>query len=212
MPSIAAGDGWTIALIAAVTLALTLTAPIYGLLVSALVLPLAATIAAASGITGLSIGDVVVTAFLAGWLVRRGRDHPGPRVAAAAVGWLLAAALVVRLGVAGGARAAEGILLVAATTSLFRRHPALSVALPNVLAGSAAAAALWSVPFGRQTAADAGYFAMVGCLALGMAMRGRRYGRAIWGTAAAGCGCRHRADRSRTRPTRARSASSRSAC
>ena len=185
MPSGVAGDGWTIALIAAVTLALTCTAPIYGLLLSAFVVPLGAAIAEASGITTFGIGDVVLAAFLAGWWVRRDRDRPGPRVAAAAAGWLLAAALVARLGLAGGARAAAGIALVAATLSLFRRHPALAVTLPKALVAAAALAALSSVPFGHRPLVDGGNCAMAGCLALGMAVRDGGYRRAIWAAAAA---------------------------
>jgi hypothetical protein len=185
MPSIAAGDGWTIALIAAVTLALTLTAPVYGLLLSGFVMPLEAALTGASGITTFSIGDVIVAAFLAGWLVRRDRDRPGPRVAAAAAGWLLAGALVARLGLAGGVRAAAGIALVAATLSLFRQHPALSIALPKALVASAALAVLSSVPFGHHALVDGGNSAMAGCLALGMAVRDGGYRRAIWAAAAA---------------------------
>ena len=187
MPSIAAVDGWTIALIAAVTLAISLAAPLYGLLLTAATVPLEP-LAAAIGLTGVSIADVVVAAFLAGWLLRRLPHRPGPGVAAAAVGWLLAAALVARLGVAEGARAIAGILLVAATTSLFRRRPALSVTLPTVLVASAAIAAMSDVLFGRMPAAGRGYLAMAGCLALGMALRDGGYRRAIWIVAAATVG------------------------
>ncbi len=177
-----------IALIAAATLALTLTAPIYGLVLSAFVVPLAPAIAAAAGITGFSIGDVVLTTFLAGWLGRRDRDRPGPRVAAAAVGWLLAIALVARLGLVGGARAAEGIALVATTMSLFRRHPALSVTLPKALVASATLAAWSSVAFAHNPLVDGGNCAMAGCLAFGMAVRAGGYRRVIWAAAAAAGG------------------------
>jgi hypothetical protein len=83
-------------------------------------------------------------------------------VAAAAVGWLLAAALVARLGFAGGARAAEGIALVAATLSLFRRHPALAVMLPKALVAAAVLTAFSSVAFGRGAPVDGGHCAMAG--------------------------------------------------
>jgi hypothetical protein len=106
-------------------------------------------------------------------------------VAAAPVGWLLAAALVARLGVAGGARASEGIALVAATLSLFRRHPALAVTLPKALVAAAALAALSSVAFAHGAPLDGGHCAMAGCLALGMAARDGGYRRAIWIAAAA---------------------------
>ena len=108
-----------------------------------------------------------------------------------------------RIGFVDGARLLEGIGLVVATVMLFRRHPALSVTLPQVLTGSASVAALSSVllwrgigsaaaleRYGRigyrvsghvaDVNAAGSYFAMIACLALGMALRDRGYRRAIW--------------------------------
>ena len=50
-----------------------------------------------------------------------------------------------RIGFVDGARLLEGIGLVVATVMLFRRHPALSVTLPQALTASASVAALSSV-------------------------------------------------------------------
>ena len=108
-----------------------------------------------------------------------------------------------RIGFVDGARLLEGIGLVVATVMLFRRHPALSVTLPQALTASASVAALSSVLLwrgvGSATAlerygrigyrvsahvadvnAAGSYFGMIVCLALGMAMRDRGYRRAIW--------------------------------
>ena len=180
---------WPIKLSIAATLGVSLAAPIRGLLlvaalapVSDLIAPMIRSIAPMMRATDVSVGEALVVAFLAGWLLRRLPDRGGPRVAAPAAGWLLAAAVVARLGFIGGARVAEGLALVVATTMLFRREPALSVTLPVALAASAALTLLSSALFrgGAVAAADAGYVAMIGCLALGVAMRGRGYRRAIW--------------------------------
>ena len=114
-----------------------------------------------------------------------------------------------RLGVVDAARLLEGIGLAAATVMLFRRHPSLSMSLPRALTASAAAAALSSVLLWRgigspdaleryrligyrvsghvpDVNAAGSYFAMIACLALGMALRERAYRRAVWlGLAAA---------------------------
>jgi O-antigen ligase len=108
-----------------------------------------------------------------------------------------------RIGVVDGARLLEGMGLAAATVALFRQRPSLSKTLPAAIATSAAAAALSSVLLWRgigspealeryrligyrvsgQVAdvnAAGSYFAMVACLALGMAWRERASRRAIW--------------------------------
>ena len=108
-----------------------------------------------------------------------------------------------RIGFIDGARLLEGLGLVAATVMLFRRHPALAVTLPQALTASASVAALSSVllwrgvgsataleRFGRigyrvsghvaDVNAAGSYFAMIVCLALGMAMRDRGYRRVMW--------------------------------
>ena len=114
-----------------------------------------------------------------------------------------------RIGVVDAARLLEGIGLAAATVMLFRQYPSLSLSLPGALAASAAAAALSSVLLWRgigspdaleryrligyrvsghvpDVNAAGSYFAMIACLALGMALRERAYRRAVWlGLAAA---------------------------
>ena len=108
-----------------------------------------------------------------------------------------------RIGVVDAARLLEGIGLAAATVMLFRQHPSMSRTLPAALAASAATAALSSVLLWRgigspealeryrligyrvsghvpDVNAAGSYFAMIACLALGMAWRERAYRRAIW--------------------------------
>jgi O-antigen ligase len=108
-----------------------------------------------------------------------------------------------RLGLVDGARLLEGLGLVVATIMLLRQRPALAVTLPAVLATSAAAGAIASVLLWRGIGSASGlarferlgyrisalvvdlnaagsYFAMMICLALGMAVRARGYRRAIW--------------------------------
>jgi O-antigen ligase len=113
------------------------------------------------------------------------------------------------IGVVEGARLLEGVALVAATVMIFRRQPALATTLPLALGGSATAAALSSVMLSRgigtavalaqqrliggrfgglvgDVNAAGSYFAMMLCLALGMAVRERDRIRALWcGLAAA---------------------------
>ena len=108
-----------------------------------------------------------------------------------------------RIGVVDAARLLEGLGLAAATVMLFRQHPSLSMSLPGALTASAATAALSSVLLWRgigspealeryrligyrvsghvpDVNAAGSYFAMIACLALGMAFRERLYRRAIW--------------------------------
>ncbi|MGH9142491.1 MAG: O-antigen ligase family protein [Vicinamibacterales bacterium] len=116
-----------------------------------------------------------------------------------------------RIGVVDGARLLEGFGLAAATLMLFRQRPSLSVTLPAVLTASAAVAAASGVLVWRGAAsayalerygrlgyrisahvsdvnAAGSYFAMLMCLALGMAMRDRGYRRAAWCAMAAASG------------------------
>ena len=79
--------------IAAVTLGVTLVSPAYGLLLTAAIVPLGELIAASIGATNFRISEVVVLAFLTGWLLRWMPDRRGPRVAAPAAGWLFAIAV-----------------------------------------------------------------------------------------------------------------------
>jgi O-antigen ligase len=79
--------------IAAVTLGVTLVSPVHGLLLTAAIAPFGELIAASIGATNFRISEVVVLAFLTGWLLRWMPDRRGPRVAAAAAGWLFAIAV-----------------------------------------------------------------------------------------------------------------------
>jgi O-antigen ligase len=111
--------------------------------------------------------------------------------------------IVDRIGVVPGARLLEGIGLAAATVILFRLKPSLSVTLPLALAGSAALAALSSVLLWRGIGSAAAlerykligyrvsghvgdvnaagsYFAMMACLALGMAVHHHGRRRGVW--------------------------------
>ena len=227
--------GWPTKMVIALALAVSLAAPAHGLLLIAIVAPLGQLIAPLIGATNFRIGEAVVLAFLAGWLLRASPDRQGPRLPAGALGWLLAAAIVAsvagaawqlagypgelagvfdqiahlyffvgdRIGVVDGARLLEGIGLAAAAVMLFRQHPSISRTLPAALAASAALASLSSVLLWRGIGSPAAleryrligyrvsghvtdvnaagsYFAMIACLALGMAWRERAYRRAIW--------------------------------
>jgi O-antigen ligase len=227
--------GWPTKMVIALALAVSLAAPVYGLLLIAIVAPLGQLVAPLIDATNFRISEAVVLAFLGGWLLRASPDRRGPRLSAGALGWLLAAAIVAsvagaawqlvrypgelagvfdqiahlyffigdRIGVVDGARLLEGIGLAAATVMLFRQHPSMSRTLPAALAASAALAALSSVLLWRGIGSPAAleryrligyrvsghvtdvnaagsYFAMIACLALGMAWRERAYRRAIW--------------------------------
>ncbi len=114
-------------------------------------------------------------------------------------------------GISDAARMLEGFALVAAAMELFRRRPSLARSLPVALALSATAAAVTSVllSFGvgpqRILAREAiiGYrfaahvidlnaagshFAMILCLALGVALRERGRSRGLWIAAAVASG------------------------
>jgi O-antigen ligase len=108
-----------------------------------------------------------------------------------------------RIGAISAVRLLEGIGLLSATVTLFRRNPSLAVRLPLVLAGSAAVAVISSVllwygvgsasaleRFARNgyrvsghvadVNAAGSYFAMIACLAVGMGVRARGLGRPLW--------------------------------
>jgi O-antigen ligase len=114
-------------------------------------------------------------------------------------------------GISDCARMLEGFAIVGATLELFRRRPGLAKSLPVALALSAIAAAgtsilLWFGIGPRQILAReavigyrfsahvldlnaaGSHFAMVLCLALGIAMRERGRRRAFWIAAALACG------------------------
>src|SRR5258706_16325806 len=79
--------------VAALTLGVTLVSPPTGLLLTAAIAPFGELIAAAIGATNFRVSEVVVLAFLSGWLLRWPPDRRGPRVAAPTAGWLLAIAV-----------------------------------------------------------------------------------------------------------------------
>ena len=85
--------------IAAVTLGVTLISPVHGLLLTAAIAPFGELLAASIGATNFRISEVVVLAFLTGWLLRWLPDRRGPRVAAPAAGWLFA--ITVAASIAG---------------------------------------------------------------------------------------------------------------
>jgi O-antigen ligase len=146
---------------------------------------------------------VAIAASIAG-LAWRLRSDPG--ALSASLDQLVHAYYLVvgdAIGLADGARLLEGLALVAATLTLFRREPRLSVTLPAALIASASIAALSSVLLWRgigsalalqlydrigyrvsahiaDVNASGSYFAMMLCLALGMAARARGRSRALW--------------------------------
>ncbi len=92
-PIVIANVDWPIKLGVGITLAVTLLNPVYGLLGVAVFAPLADLLAPFIGVRDFRIGEAVVVTFLAGWLLRPFADRRGPRVAAPAAAWLLAAAI-----------------------------------------------------------------------------------------------------------------------
>jgi O-antigen ligase len=86
--------GPAIRLVAAATLGLSFVSPVHGLLLVATLAPIGRLVAMLIGAGEFRIGEVMVLAFLVGWLLRTRPDRPGPRVTAASAGWLFAAAVV----------------------------------------------------------------------------------------------------------------------
>lgn len=225
--------GWRIKLIIGVVFGVTLAAPAGGLLLAAALAPLGRLIAEVADPNIFRMGEAIVLAFLAGWLLRGDADRPGPRVPAPVIAGLFAVTIVAsmaglawqlkqrrgalaeafadRIGFIDGARLLEGLALAAATVTLFRQRPALSVTLPAALAGSASVAAVSSVLLWRGIApaeilqrhtlgtsgisahvadvnAAGSYFALVLCLALGMTVQAHPRHRVAWGAASIACG------------------------
>jgi O-antigen ligase len=108
-----------------------------------------------------------------------------------------------RLGFVDGVRLLEGLGLTAATVMALRQRPRLALTLPAALTSSATVAACSSILLWRGTGpaaalerygragyrvsahvldvnAAGSYFAMIMCLAIGMAARDRGYRRAMW--------------------------------
>ena len=120
-------------------------------------------------------------------------DRSGPRVAAPIAGWLFCALVAASFvgagyqpeGFAAAARHILSLALTAATVRLFRRHPQLSIDLPKALTAAGCVSALlivvgtWSI----DLRASAACFALVACLAGGMAPRARGRARLAWTTA-----------------------------
>jgi len=96
---------WTTKLLIGSVLAAALVSPSHGLLGVALVTPLGHLLETSLGLEPFRIGEAVVMAFLAGWLVRPWPAASGPRVPAAA-GWFLAAIVVASVGVQAWSAAA----------------------------------------------------------------------------------------------------------
>ena len=139
------------------------------------------------------------------------RAYPGELSSVLDRLWHLYFFILDPIGVVDGAPMIEGLGLAVATVMLFRRRPQLAVTLPIALATSASIAALssvllwrgigWTASLARykligyrvsghvgDVNAAGSYFAMMVCLALGMALRARGRRRAIWLAAAATIG------------------------
>jgi O-antigen ligase len=80
--------------VGAVTLGVSLVSPAGGLLLVTAVTPFGQMIATAMGADDFRIGEVIVLAFLTGWLLRALPDRHGPRAAAPWAGWLFAVTIV----------------------------------------------------------------------------------------------------------------------
>jgi len=83
--------GPAIRLIAATALLVSFASPVHGLILVAAFAPIGRLVAMVIGAGEFRIGEVLVLAFFAGWLLRTRADRPGPMVPAATAGWLFAA-------------------------------------------------------------------------------------------------------------------------
>jgi len=92
--SLAFNIGWPTKLVIAATLALSIAAPVEGLLLTAAVAPLGQLAAAFIRDPNFRIGEAMVVAFLLGWLSRPHPDRRGPRVPASSAAWLFACAVL----------------------------------------------------------------------------------------------------------------------
>jgi O-antigen ligase len=88
---------WQVKLLIASVFTWTLISPAGGFLAALAIAPLGQLIAALKGPAFFRIGEAVVLAFIAGWLLRSQPDRQGPRVAGV-VGWLLALTVAVSVG------------------------------------------------------------------------------------------------------------------
>jgi len=155
-------------------LAVSITSPYTGLLAVAAVVPLADYIGIMLNLGSYRLGEALLIAFIAGWLIRGEKDdRAGPRLAAG-IGWVVAASIVASMlataarfpgaladainwafygyylspdpsGWVDGARLLEGVALVAAVFAMIRRRPQIAVALPASLTIAATAAAMTSI-------------------------------------------------------------------
>ena len=82
-----------IKIVFAIVLGVTLASPRAGLLLVATFAPLGELIGQMIGARTFRISEAIVLTFLVGWLLGARRDRRGPRVAAAAAGWLFAATI-----------------------------------------------------------------------------------------------------------------------
>ncbi len=87
-----------IALVVGFIFAVTVAAPVQGLLLAAVLAPLGQLLTRVVGAGDFRMSEAIVVAFLAGWLVRGLEDAEGPRVPAPAAAWLFAAAVVAWIG------------------------------------------------------------------------------------------------------------------
>jgi len=212
-------------------LAVSVGSPYTGLLAVAALVPIADYIGIILNLGSYRLGEALTVAFLSGWLIRGDTGRPGPRVAGG-IGWALAVAIVASMagtaarfpgalreaanwafygyylsvdpsGWVDGARLLEGIALVAAVFTMFRRRPHLAVALPAALTVGATACGVTSILLWYRVApavvlqrhaligyrytahvadvnAAGSYFALSICLALAMAIRASGRARAPW--------------------------------
>lgn len=173
---------WRLKLLIGSVAAVTLASPAVGLFVFSAVAPLGDLIGIYMGLERFRITEALAIAFLAGFVLRRFDDRPGPRVFAPA-GWLLCLAVLssvaaqawqVRadvpllelarslvlgyfivaepIGFNAAARMIEGVALTAAALAIFRRYPRVAETVPVALVASAVAAALSSVLLWRGIA------------------------------------------------------------
>ena len=137
--------------------------------------------------------DAVAAAFIVGFVLRGSADRPGPRVAAPIAGWLFSALVIASFagggyqpdGFAAGVRYILGFALTAATVRLFRQHPAVSIDLPKAMTAAGCVTVLQTVVGASpiDLRASAACFALVACLAIGMAARSLGRARLAWATA-----------------------------
>ena len=178
---------------------ISVAAPASGLLLVAALAPLGHLVVRVDDIRGVHLTDAIVIAFLAGWILRARSDRRGPTVTAPLVGWLLSALVVASMAgtawrlrldtdtswaaVVAGWRFLAGFALTAATVAIFRSRPDLAITLPAVMIASASLAC--ALPAAIDAKATAASFALVSCLAIGMAWRAHARHRIAWALGAA---------------------------